>query len=312
MASVKLGNQPPPRWKIGLILAVGILSISTSAIFVRLALGAVEAPGVGFSLLLAASRLFVAAIALLPAWRGIQQRQLQRGAIAYSMGAGILLAAHFASWISSLSFTSIAASTTLVTTNPIWVALLSWLWFRETLSRLTLMGIGVTLVGGALIGFGDGGGTAASQPLLGNGLALVGSWAVSLYFLVGREAQRRGMTIQLHLAIAYSLAALILLPLPPLLGSSYGGQPPLVYISIVLMAIFPQLIGHSSLNWAVFWISPTLVTLTILMEPIGASLLGFLIFGEIPGLGALVGAGIVLLGVAIAALGSRSPKPTPD
>jgi len=308
MAPIKLRDQPPSRWKISLILAVGILSISTSAIFIRLALGAVAAPGVGFSLLLAASRLLLAAIALIPVWRNIQQVELRREAIAYSIGAGILLAAHFASWILSLSFTSIAASTTLVTTNPVWVALLSWLWFRETLSRLTLVGIGVTVLGGALIGFGDGGGTAAaSQPLLGNALALMGSWAVSLYFLVGREAQRRGMTIQLHLAIAYSVATLLLLPLPPLFNASYSGQPPLVYGCILLMAIFPQLIGHSSLNWAVFWLSPTLVTLTILMEPIGASLLGFLIFGEIPGPWALTGAGIVLTGVAIAAMGTRSP-----
>jgi len=121
----------------------------------------------------------------------------------YAGAAGLCLALHFATWITSLSFTSIAASTTLVTTNPVWVALLSWLWLKEKPNALTILGIGVAFGGGVLIALGDTGAvTAGSNPPLGNFLALVGAWMASLYFLLGREAQQRGLGMT---AIAFGL-----------------------------------------------------------------------------------------------------------
>ncbi len=304
-----------PRWQVFLILSSGVFCVSTAAIFIRLALVAVDAPGVGFSLVLASSRLMLASLLLLPTWQTFCRTAYSRRAIAYSLVSGLSLAVHFGTWITSLSYTSIAASTTLVTTNPVWVALLSWLWFREAISAQIIVGIAVTLAGSIGIGLQDTGGlTAGQNPLLGNSLALIGSWMVSLYLLLGREAQRRGIKIQHHAAIAYTTAAIVLLPMPLLLGSSYGGYAPQVYGCIVLMAVVPQLIGHTSLNWAVHQISPTLVTLAILLEPIGSSLLGYLVFGEKPGLGVLAGAGFILVGVAIAATASQhqSPQPPPE
>lgn len=300
----------PSRWQVGAILTIGVLAVSTAALFIRLAFQAAGTQGVGFSLVLAASRLTLAAVFLLPAWRGLRAAHPSRQAFFYSMGAGVCLAIHFATWITSLSYTSIAASAALVTTNPIWVTLLSWVWFREKPSLKTILGIGLALVGSLLVAFGDGGTGLGRQPWLGNGLALVGSWAISLYFLLGREAQRRGLTISSHVALTYGTAAIVLLPLPLLVGATYWGYPPKVYLYIALIALFPQLIGHTSFNWAVRWISPTLVTLTILAEPIGASLLGFLVLGENPGLPVMLGALIILTGVAIAAIGSSS-EPTP-
>lgn len=306
-----LPSEKTPVWKVLSILGLGIFCVSTAAIFIRLAMGAAGHPGVGFSLVLASSRLVLAALILLPTWRRFKADSYQRHAPVYSMLAGLLLAVHFATWITSLSYTSIAASTTLVTTNPIWVALLSWLWFRETLSARTIIGIAVTLVGGALIGLNDAGiETVGQNPMLGNFLALAGSWAISIHFLLGRAAQRRGLRIGQHVAIAYTSAAVVLLPLPLLFGTSYWGYPALVYGCIVMMAIFPQLVGHTSINWAVHQISPTLVTLAILLEPVGSSILGYLVFGEIPGPLVIIGACIILLGVAIAALNPRSPTPS--
>jgi drug/metabolite transporter (DMT)-like permease len=222
----------------------------------------------------------------------------------YAAAAGICLAVHFATWITSLSFTSIAASTTLVTTNPVWVALLCWLWFKEKLTRLTLLGIGVAFVGGVLIALADTGAVSAgNNPPLGNFLALVGAWMASLYFLLGREAQRRGLGIGSYVVVAYSTGALVLLPLPLIVGSNYVGYPVAVYAYILLMAVLSQVVGHTTLNWAVRWISPTLVTLAILFEPVGSSFLGYLIFNEVPGLLVLLGAGVLLSGVAIAIAG---------
>jgi drug/metabolite transporter (DMT)-like permease len=129
---------------------------------------------------------------------------------------------------------------------------------------------------------------------------------VSFYFLLGRAAQQKGLGIGRHAVLAYSIAALVLMPLPTLFQTSYLGYPPTVYLCILLMALFPQLIGHTSFNWAVRWTSPTLVTLVILAEPVGSSLLAFLLFQENPGVSVFLGAAVILLGVGVAAWGQRS------
>lgn len=302
----------PANWQVALVLTIGILAASTAAIFIRLALEAAALQGVGFSLVLAASRLTLAALILLPAWRNFRTTPFQPRALTYSVTAGAFLAAHFATWITSLSYTSIAASTALVTTNPVWVAILSWFWFREKPTLTTSCGIAIALAGSLLVGLGGAGSDSiGSNPLLGDLLAVVGSWSVSLYFLLGREAQRRGLSISHHIVVTYSTAALVLLPLPLVFGASYVGYPNQVYLYILLMALFPQLIGHTSFNWSVRWVSPTLVTLVILAEPVGSGILGFWMFGENPGSVVIAGAGVILFGVAIAALGAKAPKPAP-
>jgi drug/metabolite transporter (DMT)-like permease len=316
MSKFKWAAAPrPPVWKISVIIGIGILSVSTAAIFIRLALRDAGNPGVGFSLVLAASRLTLAALMLLPTWKNFHRTPAEPPALYYSGASGLFLALHFATWITSLSYTSIAASTTLVTTNPIWVALLSWIWFGERPTVLTSAGITIACLGGVLVALEEmGPQISGSQPLLGNFLALVGSWAISLYFLLGREAQRKGLSIGHHVVLVYTIAALTLLPLPLLFGVSYIGYSYSVYIYIALMALFPQLIGHTSFNWAVRWISPTFVTLLILMEPLGSGLLGILAFGEIPTAQVIVGAITILIGVAIAAVGTQkscSSKPDP-
>lgn len=287
--------------KVGIVLVLGVLAISTAAIFIRLCFERAGVQGVGFSLFLAASRLVLAAIILLPAWPNLKQAQVSQEAYYYACGAGCCLALNFATWITSLSFTSIAASTTLVTTNPVWVSLLSWWWFREKLTKPVITGITIALVGGILIALGDSStGGENSNPLLGDFLALLGAWMASLYLLLGREAQRRGFSIGNYILIAYSCAALLLFPFPLLFNTSYLGYPKEVYLYVLLMAIFSQLIGHTSLNWAVRWISPTFVTVAILLEPLSSSFLGWIIFGEIPPELVILGGIIVLTGVAIA------------
>ena len=296
----------PPIWKVTLILAIGVLAISTAAIWSRLAFEVAETREVGFSLVLAASRLTLASVILLPTWRKIDRTGRFKVALPYAIAAGIFLGIHFACWISSLAYTSIAASTTFVTTNPVWVALISWVWWKEKMSRTTIAGVAIALGGGLLIGLADSSGNAGTNPLLGNFLAIAGAWAVSFYLLLGREAQKRGLTLGGYGAIAYTTAAVVLLPMPILFGSGYSGYPPLVYLYILLMALLPQLVGHTSLNWAMRWVSPTFVTLSILFEPMGASSLGYFVFGEIPPPQVFLGAAVLLTGVGIAAMGDRS------
>lgn len=282
---------------------MGILAVSTAAPLVRLAIAAANQSGLGFSLVMAGARLTCAAVLLLPTWRSVLQPHCSTTGVKFAIAAGVALALHFAAWITSLSYTAIAASTTLVTTNPIWIALLAWLWHGERPKAQTLIGMAIALSGGLILGLGSANSsTPGSAPLLGNSLALLGAWMVSGYLLLGREAQRQGLSLGAYTAIAYSVAAIVLLPLPWLVGAQYSGFPPSVYGYIALMAVLPQLIGHTSFNWAIRWVSPTLVTLLILVEPALASLLAYALFGEIPGPTVGLGAVILLLGVAIAIL----------
>lgn len=294
-------------WQVGLILVLGVLAVSAAAVLIRLAFASalannvVTAGSVGFSLFIAATRLLIASVIFLPAWHRVRSQTISPQAWGFAIAAGVALALHFATWITSLAFTTIAASTTVVTTNPVWVALLSWFWLKEKPSNLTIVGIALALTGGITIAFGDTKTTeAASNPLLGDFLALLGSWCASSYLLLGREAQKRGLDTSSYVVIAYTMAAIVLFPLPLFFGTGYTGYPLAVYGYIALMAILSQVIGHTTLNWAVQWISPTLVTLAILFEPISSSILGYLIFAEVPKNAVLVGAVIVLVGVAIA------------
>ena len=301
--------KKPALWKVSLILTIGVLMTSTSAILIRLAFQAAHRSDIGFSLFLAASRLLFTLFLLIPTWPILRQNPVSLKAYGFAIAAGISLAAHFATWISSLAFTSIAASAAIVTTNPVWVALLCWWWYREKLTRLTILGIAIALVGGAVIAYGESGqGGHYPNALWGDGLALVGSWLASLYILWGREAQKQGLAIGQYILVAYGSAALFLLPFPLLDSQGYGGYPLSVYGYVLLMALFPQLIGHTSFNWAVRWIAPTFITLVILFEPLGSSLLGWLIFTEIPPLTVITGGLILLVGVAIAVIGREKEQ----
>ncbi|MFY7805594.1 MAG: DMT family transporter [Limnoraphis robusta] len=301
-------NSTSP-WLIGFIVFIGVIAVSTGAILVRLATTTSEVNTVGFSLVISASRLTLAALLLVPTWQKITWNSLQPGALFYAIIAGVCLAFHFATWITSLSYTSIAASTTLVTTSPVWVAILSAIGLKEKPSKLTMLGIIIALIGSILIAMGDRNTTAVSQnPLLGNSLALIGAWAISFYLIFGRIAQQRGFQIGGYIAVAYTVAAVILLPLPFFFGTKYHGYPNLVYVYLILMAILPQLVGHTSFNWAVTRTSPTLVMLAILFEPVGASGLGYVFFREIPSLTVVGGAIVILIGVAIAVFGAKSNR----
>ncbi len=307
------------------MLSLGVIAVSTSAILVRLAFQAASTRSIGFVLVLAASRLGLAALAMLilnaltsnsataqgkdhyPSEQRSPEKlhpnlpiQTPRWSTLhiFSIGcaAGICLAIHFAAWISSLAYTSVAASTALVTTNPVWVVLIAWLWLGERPQRSTAIGVGIAVLGGLLIAQSSDG-NVGSNPLLGNSLALVGAWTVSIYLLIAQSIQRAGVGLKTYLTIVYSTAALILLPLPLVLGADYTGYPPQVYLWIALMAMIPQIIGHAILNWAVRWLSPTQVTLAILFEPICAGLLAYVIFGELPTIWVLVGGALLLVGI---------------
>lgn len=294
-------DTPSPS-RLNLIMGIGLVAVSLSAIFIRLA----DAPGV----VVAAYRMVLASLLLLP-WtlRALRETPLTRQNAGYAILAGLLLGLHFATWISSLSYTSVAASTALGTTTPIWIALISWIFLRLTPSFSTLLGMLVAILGGALIGFSGINGGSSSAPLLGNSLALLGALAAAAYLLLGRSAQNRGLSLQAYIGVAYGIAALTLLPLPFLFGLPYGGYSQDTYFWVLMLALIPQLIGHTSYNYAVKHMDPTVVTTVILLEPVGASLLALVLFAEVPPLLTFLGAAILLGGVALTVRNNRSAVP---
>lgn len=296
------GVMSPPPTRIYAVLGFGLVAVSLAAIFIRLA----AAP----SVVVAAYRMSLASLVLLP-WSlpALRRAEFTRRNVLYAVSAGLFLGLHFITWISSLSYTSVAASVSLVASQPLWVALLGWLFVGLAPSFLTLLGVLTAVAGGALIGFGDFG--SGSAPLLGDALAVVGAAAGAVYFLLGRAAQRHGLSLNAYIGLAYGVAALVLLPLPLLAQVPYGGYSPATLLWIGLLALLPQLVGHTSINYALKHLSPTLVATAALLEPVGTVLLAVLLFAEFPSLTTVVGAAVLLTGVALTVQGSRSSR-TPD
>ena len=289
------------------MLSVAVVAVSLAAIFIRLA----DAPGV----VVAWWRMAIAALVLAPvAFRALRRTPLSRSTLLPTAAAGVLLGVHFATWISSLSYTSVAASVALVSTTPLWVALLSWAFLKQAPTLTVLLGVLLAVAGGAVIGFGDALGTTASAdapaPLLGDGLALVGAMAVAGYLLLGRVAQRRGLSIDAYAGVAYAVAAMVLLPMPWLAGTSYVAYPPATFAWVVALALVPQLIGHTGINYAMRHLDPTRVATATLLEPVGAGLLAFLVFAEAPSTVTLIGASVLLVGVVLTVrIGRAGPRP---
>ena len=292
-------------------MLIGVLAVSSSAIWIRLAMQVEDNYTLEFSLFLAASRLLVSAVILLPFSHKFQLTKTNFSTFSAAAIAGLCLAIHFASWVSSLAFTSITASTTLVTTTPIWVALYSRFFLKEKLSKTTVVGIGISLAGGIVIAFAGSNAIArGNNPFLGNGLALLGAIMVSAYLLLSNRAQKAGLSIGNFVLVAYSTAAMFLLPALVILQLNYKidhrGYNPQVYLYVVLMAVICQLIGHTSFNWALQSISPTFVALIILLEPIIASTIGVIVFAEIPSIQTVYGGFVLISGVTLAVVGKRN------
>lgn len=282
-------------------LAVGMLAVSSSAILISFA----RREGVP-AIAIAALRMAFSAASLLPfvLTRGRAELfRLSARDLALAAVSGALLALHFAFWISSLDYTSVMSSVVLVSANPLFVALASVLVLREPLGRWTGLGIAVAIVGGALVGLSDLG-QAGGSSLKGDVLALLGAAAASGYLLIGRRLRQR-MSLLPYVGVAYSTAAVVLLVMAAASGTPLRGYPLAGYALVGLLAAGPQLIGHTSYNWALKHVSAVFVTVTLLAEPIGATLLAIPLLAEVPSPVRLVGGVVILPGIWLAARGEK-------
>lgn len=284
-------TESKPRLYAGLF--VGVVAVSWAAIFIRLA----EAPALGIS----AWRLVFAAapVAAFALWRrrGELARLDRRGWIWLGV-SGVALALHFATWIASLRLTSVASSVSLVTTQPVWVAILAWLFLRERVGPLGALGIGLSVAGGALVAGADF--AVKVEALIGDALAIAGAIFAAIYFVVGRRA-RATLSLATYVGVVYAVAAValvvsVLAARQPLTG--YSGT---TWLMLALLALVPQLLGHSLLNWSLRYLSAPFVSLAILAEPVISTLLAIPLLGEWPGRLQVAGAALTLAGVAVAA-----------
>ncbi|MFP5213582.1 MAG: DMT family transporter [Acidobacteriota bacterium] len=264
------GSAPAPYLLWSLVL-IAIASISLASILIRIA----EAP----SLAIAAYRVTIAALIIAPyrLFRKNQGAAPDRRTVAASILSGVFLALHFITWIQSLQMTSVASSATLVSTTPLFVALTSVLWLGEKTSRALWAGIGCTLLGSALVAGTDF--SFSPRALAGDLLALCGALMATGYLIAGRYA-RRHMDLPTYTLVAYGSAAIFLVTCSLATGTPLSGFTEKTYLALVLLAAIPQLIGHTTFNWALKFLSPATVAALILGEPIGATILAYLFLGE--------------------------------
>jgi drug/metabolite transporter (DMT)-like permease len=263
-----------------------VLAVSASAIFIRLA----EAPAVAIAFWRCALGV---AVLLPPAL--VRKDDFPRGRAMYAgIASGVALGAHFGFWISSLDYTSVAASVVLVSTQPVFVAVLAYLLFGESTTPLSFLGILIALAGTAVIAFDK---TIGSAAFFGNVLALIGAVTVAVYVLIGRSSRTGGVGVLPYSIVVYSAAAATLLPVALILDVRLWGYSGETWFWLAAITAGPQLLGHTVFNWALRYVEASVISGTILTEPVVAALLAWLVLSERPDLLTLVGGAVVLAGL---------------
>jgi drug/metabolite transporter (DMT)-like permease len=205
-------------------------------------------------------------------WRG-----WERNEIGWFLLSGLFLSLHFAFWIASLKYTSVASSVVLVTTHPIFVGIGSWLFLKEQMGMKLVLGIALSILGSGLISYGDM--VWSKEALRGDGFALLGAIAASGYLLMGRK-MRKDQDLFSYIFPVYSTAGLVLIIFSLLFQKPFFGYSTTTYLFMFLIALVPQLIGHTTFNWALRYLPASMVAISILGEPIGSTILAYFILRE--------------------------------
>lgn len=279
----------------GAVLAIAVFAVSWASILIRLC----EAP----PLVISFYRLGIAAMVLLPLSARSRRRWLDRGTVLPTVASGLLLGLHFASWITSLRMTTIASSVVLATTTPVFAALFSRRFLGERAGRAAWAGIALSVAGAATIGWGDFRGGAPA--LVGDALALAGALFAAAYLTIGRSVRERA-PLTGYLTIVYGVGAAAVGSAAVLNGDSLSGYAPRQYLLLATIAIVPNLIGHSLLNWAVRRMRIYVVNVAVLGEPVLATLYAAWLFREMPGLSWAAGAGMIGAGVLTVFVAERA------
>ncbi|MEJ2097639.1 MAG: DMT family transporter [Deltaproteobacteria bacterium] len=290
-------SQKNARFNPYIALTTGVIAISTGAILVRLA----DAP----SLVIAAYRVGLAALILIPLAIHTSRREiLALNASDWKIAAlsGLFLSMHFAAWVTSLKFTSVANSVVLVNTSPVWVGIFAPFITGEKLKPMVFFSIFLSVFGVLAIGIGDS--ASGNTALLGDLLALSGGVCAAGYLMMGRRLRQK-LSLIAYVSICYGGAACILWSIVIGFRFQIWGFGTQTVAAFVLMALFPQLIGHSCYNWALKYFSTSFIAVSWLGEPIGATIFAYILFHEGLTLMKVIGGLVIMAAIYMAAVGEQ-------
>ncbi|MDA2930288.1 EamA family transporter [Acidobacteria bacterium AH-259-O06] len=275
----------PSRLRLFLVLSIGLISIAFGSIFVKLSQ---EAP----SLVIAFFRMSWASAILFPFYL-VRKPAKRSGSQLWLLAAGLALALHFAFWVSSLRYTSVAVSVLLVNTSPVLVALFSYVTFRERLTLRGALGITLAFLGSAVLFLND---LYSLGDWRGAALSLAGACMLGVYLVAGRRVRQQVSLIG-YVYPTYLLAAVILGGIVWAGDFRLTGFSSKTYFFLFLLGLVPQCLGHTSYNWALKYLSATIISTVVLAEPILATLLAYWILREAIGIAILLGGVAVGLGI---------------
>jgi drug/metabolite transporter (DMT)-like permease len=276
-----------------LVLFMGILGVSTGAIFVRLA--------ETHPFVKSAYRVTFASLILLPyalCFHRDELRRLSRRDVAFTLLSGFFLSIHFATWVTSLDYTTVASSVILVDTIPVWMAFINMAAGRGKPSRVMWFCITLSVIGASIVGYGDL--AFSGKALWGDFLALVGGAMAAAYIFCGGEVRKK-LSLAPYVALCYSACAILMWALVLALGLEISGFSNKTWLAILGMTLLAQVLGHSCYNWALGYFSTGFVSIALLGEPIGSAILAYFLFNEYPTGFKLVGFAILAASIILSA-----------
>jgi drug/metabolite transporter (DMT)-like permease len=281
-------------------LIIGVMAVSASAIFVKFS----DAP----SGVIAFYRLLFSVLLMLPLFLVKYVKELalisKRDWISAIL-AGVLLAFHFILWFESLNYTSVASSTVLVTLQPLFAFIGTFLFFKEHFSLKAILCALSAIIGSVIISWGDF--RVSGTALYGDILALVACALVTAYLMFGQSVRKR-ISLITYTFVVYSISSMVLFIYVLLVGESLFPYPKNEWVNFFLLALIPTLLGHSLFNWAIKWISTSIISMAILFEPVGATILAYYLLSENVLFTQLIGGSIVIVGILLFLVSERSGK----
>ena len=288
----------PPPFPPNVALLISIVAVSTASILIRMSDSA--------PLAIASYRLIFSTLILLPFFIGFgsfeKLRSISRKDLLNLVAVGIVLALHFGSWITSLNFTSVSSSVIFVHVDPIFVAAVSHFLYGERIDRQTLLGIAIAFVGATIIALGDA--SIGETNLYGDFLALIGALMLGLYILSGRRI-RQSLDLVTYVTPVYATSAVVLTLGGIATGTRMVSLPLREYLLFFVIALVPMIFGHTVYNWALKYVEAPIVSISLLGEPVGATILAHLFLGEAPSALSLVGGAITLSGIYLSIRGRQ-------
>lgn len=272
-------------------IIIGVISVALSAIFVKLATA--DAGVIAFY------RMFFSVVLMLPIFLLKYRKEvftLGKKDWIFSTIAGVFLAFHFILWFESLNYTSVASSTVLVTLQPIFAFVGTYFFFKEKLSFKTILSAIIAIIGSVIISWGDF--MLSGTALYGDMLALAGCALITAYLLFGQDVRKR-LSLITYTFVVYSISTITLFFYVLIKGESFGPYQGSDWFWFFMLALIPNLLGHTLFNWAIKWVSTNVISIAILFEPVGAAILAFYVFNETLVTSQIIGGVVVIAGILL-------------